>query len=73
MFFVCPQSIVENDLEVGGRGGCRASLRHGCKSGDSFVVKASDKASYFVGRGQWAMAASRLAAACPARPALYAA
>jgi len=54
MFFVCPQSIVENDLEVGGR--CSASLRHECKRGDSFVVKAYEKASCFVGREQWAMA-----------------
>ena len=34
LFLVCPQSIVENCLEVGGRGICRASLGHECKSGD---------------------------------------
>ena len=55
MFFVCPQGIVEQYLEVGGRCGCRASLRHECKSGDSFVVKASEKASRFVGRRKQAI------------------
>ena len=49
MFLVCPQSIVENYLEVGGRGRHRVSLRHGCKSGDSFVVITSENASCFVG------------------------
>jgi len=49
MFFVCPQGIVENDLVVGGRGRCRVSPRHECKSGASFVVKTSAKTSRFVG------------------------
>ena len=60
MFFVCPQGIVENDLEVGGRGRCRVSPRHECKSGASFVVKTSEKTSRFVGLGQWAKGSSRL-------------
>ena len=70
MFFVCPQSIVEKYLEVGGRGRCRVSPRHDCKSGNPFVVKASEKTSGFVSRGQGQWARHGLAAACPARPAL---
>jgi len=51
MFFVCPQSIVEKYLEFGGRCRCEVSLRHEGKSGESFVVKAYEKASCFAGRG----------------------
>jgi hypothetical protein len=47
LFFVCPQSIVENYLEVGGRGMCRVRLGHECKSGDWCVMKLSE-ASCFV-------------------------
>ena len=42
MFFVRLQSIVENHLEVGGRGRCRVGVRHEYKIGDSFLAKSSE-------------------------------
>jgi len=65
MFFICPQSIVEKYLEVGGRGRCRVSPRHDCKSGNPFVVKASEKTSCFVSRGNGQLLSSRFGSGLP--------
>ena len=52
MFFICPQSIVENYLEVGGRG-IRVSVGHECKSGDWYVMKRLRRRVVSWTIGQW--------------------